>query len=130
AHAVHATVQRDVTAVGSIVIRVTGASGATTSASASAGGAPEQGSADEQGASASLGDARDYAAGKSANGATLPSAPTPSTPAGTVSVAAAIAVTLFTSSADATVDGVQLSAAAVTLEARHHDLADSTATGQ
>ena len=55
--------------------------------------------------------------------------PQPVAPGGTVSVAAAIALTLFTARAEATVGAVRLEAGAVVIEARHHDLADSTATG-
>ncbi|MBX3093015.1 MAG: hypothetical protein KF680_00510, partial [Cryobacterium sp.] len=127
-HRVRATTERDVTADGTIVIRVTGASATTTVAEASAGGSPEDSNDPVQATAADqMGGAHDFAA--DASGTSPPALPAPSTPSGAVSVAAAIAVTLHTSVADASVSGVHLVASGVTISASHHDFADTTASG-
>lgn len=138
-HTVEASTHRDVTAANNVAISATGASSTLTTATASATGAPGDGG--QATPAAQIDSARAFADGAAPTaGGALPDGsggtgpkPTPSapsTPAGVMTVAAALALNVHTASADASVNGVVITAQGVSLDATLNESATSTASGE
>ncbi|HUH15478.1 MAG TPA: hypothetical protein VML35_06310, partial [Gaiellaceae bacterium] len=103
-HVATATPARDVTAGGNVTLTARSYSSTSSSATASASGAPDTASGDvDSQVAGQQGFANSTAAANGASGSTTPAAPSAATSGGSVSIAAAVAVNLVTSSATASI---------------------------